>query len=129
MTDFPALTEMGIKRFDEISQYALYSEGQTTDVLKIYYKRAKGSFLPQSRKYRFGRSIKMVPGGRDGRTEMHEISPFLQRAIGELDVLSTRRKSKVDEKVRLLADIDNLERVFKITMGEIRAKIDNLEKG
>ena len=128
MTDYPALTEMGVTRFQEISQYALYKEGNTTDVLKIYYKRAKGSFLPHSRKYRFGRSIKMMltESNRGVREEMHEISPFLQRALSELDVLSTNKQSVRDEKANLLSDIDNLERVFIDTIGDMRSRIDKL---
>ena len=131
MTDYPALTEMGVTRFKEISQYALYTDGNTTDVLKIYYKRAKGSFLPHSRKYRFGRSIKMMltESDRGVRKEMHVISPFLQRALGELDLLSASKQSAMDEKARLLSDIERLERVFTDTIGDMRSRIDKLGKG
>jgi hypothetical protein len=122
------VTEMGVTRFKEISQYALYTDGNTTDVLKIYYKRAKGSFLPHSRKYRFGRSIKMMltESDRGVRQEMHVISPFLQRALGELDLLSASKQSAMDEKARLLSDIDRLERVVVDTIGDMRSRIDKL---
>ena len=128
MTDYPALTEMGVTRFQEISQYALYTEGNSTDVLKIYYKRAKVSFLPHSRKYRFGRSVRMMltESDRGVRQEMHEISPFLQRALSELDKLSIGKQSAKDEKARLLSDIEHLERVFNDTIGNMRSRIDKL---
>ena len=54
----PTLSEMGITRFHEIASYTLRQEGVDKDVLRVTYKRAKGSLLPYSRKYKFGRSQK-----------------------------------------------------------------------
>ena len=52
MSQHTTLTEMGITSFESISKYTLRQEGDF-DILKIYYKREKGSFLPRSKKFRF----------------------------------------------------------------------------
>lgn len=92
---YPALIEMGVTRFDEISHYSLRSEGPDTDVLRIYYERKKGSFLPQSRKYQFGRSMNttVADGGTARMERTYEISPFLLTAINELDFLVAEKTS------------------------------------
>ena len=93
---WPALTEMGVTRFHEISHYALIEESSRDDILKIYYKRAKGSLLPYSRKYRFGRSIKTVveDSGTARMEDTYEISPYLQQAIVELDALIVQNREQ-----------------------------------
>ncbi len=48
MTQYPTLVTMGITSFKDVTKYSLRQQGNT-DVLKIYYKRAKGSFLPRSK--------------------------------------------------------------------------------
>ena len=69
LNNYPALAEMGIVRFHEISHYRLSQEGSSRDVLRVKYKRAKGSLLPHSRTYKFGRSMKtVVADGGNGRT-------------------------------------------------------------
>lgn len=89
LSRFPALEEMGITRAHEISNYSLRSDGGRTDILKVSYKRKKGSLLPQSRKYTFGRSLHTVvaDGGTARMEQSYEISPFLLKAIAELDLL------------------------------------------
>ena len=129
MAEFTALTEMGITRFKEISHYTLRQEGAAVDVLKIYYDRAKGSFLPTSRKYKFGRATKTVrtDSGTNGTSEVHEISPFLQRALSELDSLVERRRHTVDDRAALLEDIDHLEQVLQTKLEEIRGRVEKLK--
>lgn len=86
---YPALAEMGITRFHEISHYSLRQDGPDKDILRVNYKRAKGSLLPYSRKYKFGRALKTVvaDGGTARMETTREISPFLLRAVAELDTL------------------------------------------
>lgn len=98
---FPALEEMGIARAHEISSYKLRPDGADKDILKIRYKRAKGSLLPDSRTYTFGRSLKTVlaDGGTARMEHTHEISPFLLKALAELDSLVAENK-KVGGKVK-----------------------------
>jgi len=117
----PILSEMGVTRFHEISHYTLRQDGENKDVLKISYKRQKGSLLPESRKYRFGRSLKTVvaDGGTSRLETTYEISPYLVAAIAELDRvvaenalvdISSRETSAThDRKTVLLADLDSIE--------------------
>lgn len=100
-TAFPALSEMGINRFHEISHYTLNANAKNKDVLRVHYKRESGSLLPKSRKYIFGRSLQtvVVDGGSAKMDQVYEISPFLLKAISELDSLVTRKKPKAKRQV------------------------------
>ena len=128
MSDYPALTEMGIFNFGEISSYTLRQDGANHDVLRINYKRPKGSLLAISRKYRFGRAPKGVIGEEPDREtkQVYEISPFLLRAVSELDSLVRKEKNQKDKKTRLLADIEHLEELVSDKIASIRAEIDKL---
>ena len=93
----PALAEMGIIRPSEISHYSLRQDGADKDVLRIIYNRAKGSLLPYSRKYKFGRAQKTVlaDGGSSRMAHTYEISPFLLKAVSELDENQQTRHEQV----------------------------------
>ena len=114
---FPMLTEMGVRRFHEISHYTLRQDGPKNDILKVHYKRRKGSLLPVTRKYAFGRSMKTVvaDGGTSRLEDTWEISPYLLDALAELDrLVETNRLASADErgvrdpKGRLLEDLGAL---------------------
>lgn len=100
---YPALAEMGIARFHEVASYSLRQDGKDKDTLRVNYKRAKGSLLPYSRKYKFGRALKTVvaDGGTARMESTYEISPFLLKAVAELDVLVEQNQlgSSVSPKV------------------------------
>ena len=122
LDNYPALSEMGITRFHEISSYTLRQEGADKDVLRITYKRAKGSLLPHSRKYKFGRSQKTVlADGGTARMELtYAISPFLLKAVSELDSLVKLNQHEVtnatkvaDIRSDLLAEMDELARLIR----------------
>ncbi len=127
MSQYEALSEMGIQNPEEISKYTLRQEGHG-DALKIYYKRKKGSFLPSSRKYKFGRSVKTViaDGGRQEFEDVYQISPFLLKAVAELDSIVKQRQEAVDHKQDLLDEIDHLERVVVSKITELRQKLNEL---
>jgi len=125
---WPTLGEMGITRFHEVSHYTLRQDGENRDVLKISYKRQKGSLLPESRKYRFGRSLKTVvaDGGRARFEDTYEISPYLLRAVVELDrlVASNALVAKSlrdghdgsDRKAEILVELNHIERTVSGSM-------------
>ncbi|MDE0955380.1 MAG: DUF3461 family protein [Pseudomonadales bacterium] len=127
MSQHPTLTEMGITSFESISKYTLRQEGDF-DILKIYYKREKGSFLPRSKKFRFGRATRtvMVDSGRQQWQEVSEISPFLLRALTELNKLAHEENKVADNKESISEDLLHLERIMAEKLAEIRAKIDQL---
>lgn len=120
-TDFyPALEEMGVTRAHQISHYSLRADGAAKDVLKIRYNRAKGSLLPESRTYRFGRSLKTViaDGGTSRMEHTYEISPFLLKAVAELDSLVSTNK-QIDKTVK--------SRIGQERVEELVNEMDKLE--
>jgi len=131
ITQYAALEEMGISRFSEISHYSLKSDGASKDILKVYYKRAKGSLLPYSRKYKFGRSLKTViaDGGTARMEHTYEISPFLLKAVSELDSLvksatpsnTADVQSVSQEKAQLIAELESLEMMVTASVSEAEA--------
>ncbi len=59
MPTYPTLTEMGINNPGEIERFSLNTVNNT-DILRIVYKRKKGSLLPASKRFRFGRATKTI---------------------------------------------------------------------
>lgn len=101
MSDYPTLTEMGIQNPDQISRYSLTTINNT-DILRIVYKRKKGSFLPASRRYRFGRASKTIIADSGTRTteRVYEISPFVTKAVQELEqIVSGKRTTAENHKL------------------------------
>ena len=132
---YPALADMGITRFHEISHYSLHQDGNNKDVLRVNYKRAKGSLLPYSRKYKFGRSLKtvIVDGGTARMETTYEISPFLLKAVSELDELvdanqhSEGGPAKVaDIKSDLLAEMNELAQLIRESQCDDKAVVAKL---
>ena len=130
MSDFSTLTEMGICCPDEITHYTLSQSAKNKDNLRIYYKRKKGSFLPHRKTFKFGRSAKMVAdkNSKTGSVEIYEISPFLQKAVAELDSLVNKHDHDVDLTKLLLKRVDQLEKEVMESTSEIRSIIKSLEK-
>ncbi|MFT6876309.1 MAG: hypothetical protein ACI9XK_002775 [Granulosicoccus sp.] len=137
---FPILAEMGIKRFHEISHYSLRQDGAKKDVLRVNYKRAKGSWLPYSRKYQFGRALKTVvaDGGTARLESSYEISPFLLKAVVELEKLVEQNKlhnsgtsESTELKADLLREVGELRVMVKdenISADVLNAKFESLSK-
>jgi len=131
---YSALEDMGITRVHEIESYKLRPAGADKDVLKIRYKRASGSLLPDSRTYKFGRSLKSVlaDGGTARMEHTYEISPFLLKAVAELDTLVAenknvggKTKSRIGKErvTELLGDFEELENLLRneVTQGDAAA--------
>ena len=140
-TQYAALEEMGIIRFHEISNYSLRQDGADKDVLRVIYKRAKGSLLPHSRKYKFGRSMRTViaDGGTARMEHTYEISPFLLKAVSELDQLVAHNQHEPvkpdnkDLKADLLAEINELKQLINESirsenMSLVNSKLDSVRK-
>lgn len=127
MSDYPTLSEMDINRAEEIRHYTLHQEGNI-DVLKVFYKRQKGSFLPERKTFKFGRSAKMIATGdkKNPTRETHEISPFLLKAITELDSLLKKKDSVVDKKQHILDRMHQIELEVKAAHEEMRSLLNEL---
>lgn len=121
------LKKMGINNPSEISRYSLREENGE-DVLRIYYKRAKGSLLPTSRKYSFGRSQKTIitDSGRPEYAEDPQISDVLQRVLKELDGIAKDANDRDVVKATIIDDIDHLDRYISTRIRQLRAQVEKL---
>lgn len=121
------LSAMGIKHPAEIVRYKLRHEGDE-DVLKIYYRRKKGSLFPASRKYKFGRSSRSIitDSGKPEYVETQDISPFLLEAVAELNKIVAPPEDPLDTKQEILSEIDRLEKSFSRKLDDLRSQIEKL---
>lgn len=128
MTNYPTLDEMGISSIEDIYKYSLRQEGDN-DVLKVYFRRTKGSLLPKSKKFKFGRSVNThrVDSSTNKYREVSEMSAFLMKAVDELHELVKHEHEVHDVKQRLLEDINHLEKVVQSKLGDIRRDIERIK--
>ncbi len=124
---YETLKSMGITSFDDIERFTLRYEN-SFDVLKVYYRREKGSLLPKSKKFKFGRSTKTVltDGGQQTYREVKEPSLTVLRAVEELTQLVGKQKELKTTKDDLIKELDHLERVLTDKMAELKEKIGTL---
>ena len=127
MSQYPSLTEMDVSRPEQIKHYTLHIQGNI-DVLKIFYERQKGSFLPERKTFRFPRTIKTIATGNHNQptSQESEISPFLLTAISELDKVVSEHNSVVDMKEHALERLDQLEHEIASAHEEIRMLLKKL---
>ncbi len=131
MDKYKTLDEMRIKNPLEIARYSVQTiehDDVHTDVLRIVYKRKKGSLLPQSTRFRFPR-IKKTSLEDSGRRKIDirwEVSPFMQKAISELDqVLSDELSRK--ENIKIITDeMRRLEEDVKHRIDYIRSLVESI---
>jgi hypothetical protein len=109
MSDYPQLTEMGVLHPQQIDRYMVNSISNF-DVLRIIYKRRKGSLLPTSKTFEFPRVQRTVPGSQGESQAVMETDPELRAAVTELKRLLETREDKrslaesIDEELRQLED-------------------------
>jgi S-adenosylhomocysteine hydrolase len=125
---YPTLTKMGIVNPEDISRFSLQN-ANNIDVLRIVYKRKKGSLLPTSKKFRFGRSNRMVvtDSGSNKTEVVHEISPFLSKAIDELHKIINTKQSQSEQKEIILDEILRLEEETNTRINYLKTLIKNLD--
>ena len=127
MDKYQTLEEMKIKSPLEIARYAVQTV-DNIDWLRVVYKRKKGSFLPESKHFRFPR-IKKTTMENSGTRKMDirwEISPFLQKAVSELDQLLSDKISKEKMKAVILDELKRLEQESHMRVLYIRGLIEEL---
>jgi hypothetical protein len=115
---------MGITSIQDIEKFTLRFEGGH-DVLKIYYRREKGSLLPKSKKFKFGRSTKTVlaDGGQQTYRQVQEPSLIVLRAMEELELIVGRQRDIKVTKDDLVKELEHLEKVVNSKINEIKEKI------
>lgn len=119
---------MGIHNPHEITSYTLQQVGNS-DYLRIYYKRKKNSFLPVNKRFKFGRSERFVltDGGRQKTEATYPISPFLQKAMAELDSLIQQKTSRQDTIKFLHDELERVKEDFNAELDALKAMINKLQ--
>lgn len=130
MNQYPTLEKMGVTSFEDVVKYTLRHQGDT-DVLKIYYKRPKGSFLPRSKKFSFVRGRRSIPiesRNSSGFQNVDKVSPQLTLALNELDQLEAELKlDTADPRKQLEEHMDHLEKVVNEKLTEMQELIKQLK--
>ena len=131
MPEYKTLEEMKIKNPLEIERYSVQTiehADEHVDVLRIVYKRKKGSFLPDSKRYRFPR-VKKTAVEDSGTRKMDirwEVSPFFQKAISELDQLLSLEFSRKERIKIILDEMRRLEEDAAHRIDYIRSIVQDL---
>ena len=108
MSKYPTLSEMGITHPETIDRYSLQTVNNM-DILRIVYKKQKGSILPDSKRFRFPRNEKMQLGdGNSRETQIfYEVAPVVHKAMVELDKIV---KAKHDRAYQLVLIKEEIQR-------------------
>ena len=127
MKSYPTLTEMGVNNPEQIERYSISTSNQT-DYLRIIYRRKKGSFLPASKRFEFGRSGKTVvtDSGTRQTQVVYEISPFVQRAISELEDIVNNQKSTIEHAAVVKDELKRLHEEMTSRLAYIESLIDEM---
>jgi hypothetical protein len=127
-TKYPTLHEMGIENSEDIERYSLQTTNNI-DILRIVYKRKKGSLLPTSKKFRFGRSKKMIvtDSGSNSTEIIHEVSPFVVKATDELNQLINTHHSIHEQKEIILEEITRLEEETNTRISYLKSLVEKLD--
>lgn len=127
MSNYPTLFEMGVNNPGEIEHYSL-STTNNIDALKIIYQRKKGSILPTSKRFEFGRAERtvMTDSGTQTAGIVHDISPFLQKAVQELDKLLDAKMSNIEHAKLVKDEIRRLHQELTSSMAYIESLIDKM---
>ncbi len=126
---YPFLQSMGVKNPEEIESYTVYQSREDLDILRLIYKRPKGSILPVTRKYKFGRGGKpqTVDSGTRQTQLVYEISPQLVNATVELDRITSAKKSRLEIKQHLTYELKRVQQDFLAETNALLLLIDELE--
>jgi len=110
MNTYPHLAEMGVLHPEQISNFSVNSIAYT-DVLRIVYRRPKGSVLPLTRTYKFPRVQKSIELGAKAtkKKTVMESDPSFRAAVEELKDLMKSKKRKHDTANAILEELRLLE--------------------
>ena len=123
--NYPKLTEMGIVNPDQIDRFSLQPSGDK-DILRVVYKREKGSLLPGSKKFKFQRMARMV--SRDGKNEnVSEVSPHLSKVLLELQELVTTKHTHAEQLAIIKDEMNRMEEELSTRMSHLTSLISKLE--
>ncbi len=131
MPEYKTLKEMKINMPTQIDRYSVQTiehPDEHTDVLRVVYKRKKGSLLPESKRFRFPRIKKtsLEDGGTRKMNMRWEVSPFLQKAISELDQVISTKLSKKENIKLILEEMKRLEEDAAHRIDYIRSLVESI---
>ncbi len=63
-----------------------------------------------------------------GGVEIYEISPFLQKAVAELDSIVNKRNKEINTSKILITRIEQLEKDVRAATNELKTLVKELEK-
>jgi DNA-binding PadR family transcriptional regulator len=128
MSNYPKLTEMGIRHPEEIEKFAVYTVGNT-DILQVTYDRKKGSILPVIRRYKFAqvRESVMVDSGTRKTETLFKSTPAFREALHELEQLRLVRAEGMDLKAQLQEELRLLREDVALRTDYIQSLIDKLK--
>ena len=127
MAEFKSLRQLGINNPDEIDRYSLQTVNNV-DILRVVYRRKKGSLLPDSKKFRFARTEKIRGADPDARGTWidYEVSPFIRDVMAELDQI-VRAKHDREHKLEVIREeLARLEEENTHRVAYIRSLIESL---
>ena len=127
MAEYKHLLQLGINNPNEIDRYSLQTVNNV-DILRVVYRRKKGSLLPESKKFRFARTEKIRGADIDARGTWidYEVSPFIRDVMAELDQI-VRTKHDRDYKLELIEEeLVQLEEENAHRLAYIRSLINDL---
>ena len=127
MSDYPKLSEMGIRHPQEIEKFAVYTVGNT-DILQVTYNRKKGSLLPVIRRYKFPQvkeSVVVDSGTRQTET-LFKSTPAFREALHELEQLKLARDQGENLKALLQEEIRLLQEDIALRTDYIKALVEKL---
>ena len=127
MTAYPTLNEMGILNPTEIDRYSLQTINNM-DILRIVYRRKKGSMLPASKRFRFPRTEKLSLGHGDMRSTQvfYEVSPVVHKAMIELDELVRSKRDRAQQLEVIREEMLRLQEETSTRISYINALIDEI---
>ena len=127
-TKYPTLADMGIINPEQIDRYSLQASGNT-DVLRVIYKREKGSLLPSSKKFKFPRIVRLIEqdGGNKKQETIVEVSPALSKAVTELHSIVKRKHSRAEQKEIIEDEIKRLEEEISTRVTYLKSLVKALD--
>jgi len=121
---------MGVLHPGQICNFSVNSIDYT-DVLRIVYRRPKGSILPLTRTYKFPRiqkSVKVGAGTGKKKTVM-ESDPAFRSAVEELTSLMKSKKREQDIADAILEEFRLLEEDISLRGEYIKELVSKIKAG
>lgn len=128
MKTYPRLTEMGVLHPQQISNFSVNSIAYT-DVLRVVYRRPKGSILPLTRTYKFPRVQKAAEIGSKKRKikTVMESDPALREAVEELQDLMKSKQQKQEVADSILEELRLLEEDIALRTEYVRELVSKIK--